>query len=359
MDIVLIGEIDGIEAAEQIRSRYDIPVIYVTAYADEEILKRAKLTEPFGYIIKPFEDRELRGAIEMALYKHHTERKLRESEEWLSTTLKSIGDAVIATDRNGLVTFMNPVAEELTGWQQQEAIGEPIEEIFHIINEKNRKRIDNPLDRVLQDGMTVHLDEDTVLIARDGGEKNAAINSSPIRDVEDTIIGMVLVCRDITEMRKVEKALIESESKLRIHSEELKESNTALKVLLKQRENDKHELEANILSNVKKLILPYVENLKRNRSMSQELAYLNIIESNLNEIVSPFSLRLSSTFLGFTPKEIQISNLVKDGKQDKDMSEILNISLETVKSHRQNIRKKLGIYKKRVNLRTYLLSLTE
>jgi PAS domain S-box-containing protein len=207
MDIVLIGEIDGIEAAEQIRSRYDIPVIYVTAYADEKVLERAKLTEPFGYIIKPFEDRELRSAIEMALYKHHTERKLRESEEWLSTTLKSIGDAVIATDRNGLVTFMNPVAEELTGWQQQEAIGEPIEEIFHIINEKNRKRIDNPLDRVLQDGMTVHLDEDTVLIARDGGERIILDSVAPICDKEGKTSGVVLFFRDITEKKRLDDVI--------------------------------------------------------------------------------------------------------------------------------------------------------
>ena len=91
--------------------------------------------------------------------------------------------------------------------------------------------------------------------------------------------------------------------------------------------------------------------------MSEDLAYVNILESNLNEIVSPFSVKLSSQYLGLTPKEIQIANLIKDGKQDKDMMEILNISQTTVKTHRQNIRKKLGIYSKRANLRTYLLSI--
>jgi CheY-like chemotaxis protein len=97
MDIVLKGEMNGTEAAKQIRSQFNIPIVYLSAYAEEEILERAKVTEPFGYIIKPFEDRELNTAIEMALYKHKMEKRLKESEEWLSTTLKSIGDAVIVT----------------------------------------------------------------------------------------------------------------------------------------------------------------------------------------------------------------------------------------------------------------------
>ena len=99
MDIRLRGEMDGVEAAQRIHASYDIPVIYLTAHADEELLKRAKVTEPFGYILKPFESRELHGAIQMALYRYQMERKLIESEGRLSTTLKSIADAVIATDR--------------------------------------------------------------------------------------------------------------------------------------------------------------------------------------------------------------------------------------------------------------------
>ena len=117
MDIVLKGETNGIDAAGQIRSRLDIPVVYLTAYADEKTVERAKLTEPFGYIIKPFNDKELHTIIEMALYKHKIEKKLKEREEWLSTILESIGDAVIATDAKGCVTLMNPVAESLTGWK--------------------------------------------------------------------------------------------------------------------------------------------------------------------------------------------------------------------------------------------------
>ena len=101
MDIVIQGKMNGIETAEKIRAQYDIPIIYLTAYADEEILEKAKITEPFGYILKPFNDRELYSTIEMALYKHDMGKKLRESQVWFSTTLKSIGDGLIATDKEG------------------------------------------------------------------------------------------------------------------------------------------------------------------------------------------------------------------------------------------------------------------
>ncbi len=163
---------------------------------------------------------------------------------------------------------------------------------------------------------------------------------------------------DITKRKKIEEELVNAEKELTIHAGELIESNAALKVLLKQREQDKVDFENNILSNIKHLIMPYIEKLKTNRLEKDGLAYLSIIESNLKEIVSPFATKLSFQFLDFTPREIMIADLIKDGKQDKDIMDILNISLDTVKTHRKNIRKKLDIYGKRINLRTKLLSLT-
>src|SRR5919199_2841285 len=123
MDIKLKGRIDGIEAAARIRSRFQIPVVYLTAYTNDETLHRAKLTEPYGYILKPFEARDLCTTIEVALYKYQMEQQLRERAQWLATTLKSIGDAVITTDSQGLITFMNPVAEALTRWSLEEVMG--------------------------------------------------------------------------------------------------------------------------------------------------------------------------------------------------------------------------------------------
>ena len=170
---------------------------------------------------------------------------------------------------------------------------------------------------------------------------------------------LVGIFRDISRRRKIEKERQKLNKELLQKNRELQESNTALKVLLGQRENDKVEFEENILSNIKHLVLPYIEKLKTKRRIPEEVPYIKLIESNLNDIISPFSSRMSSRYLGFTPKEIQIANLIKEGSQDKDISEILHISVVTVKTHRQNIRKKLGIYGKRVNLRTHLLSFSK
>jgi AmiR/NasT family two-component response regulator len=131
MDIKLQGELDGIATVEKIKKHLDIPVIYLTAHSDPNTLSRAKISKPYGYVLKPFDERGLATQIELALYKHEADRRVREQREWLRVTLTSIGDAVIATDEAGLITFINPVAESLTGWKQDEAIGQPLQEVFH------------------------------------------------------------------------------------------------------------------------------------------------------------------------------------------------------------------------------------
>ena len=207
MDIVLLGELDGIDAAAKIRSEYDIPIIYLTAYSDEAILERAKITEPFGYIIKPFKDRELNTSIEMALYKHRMDSELKEREEWFSTTLNGIGDAVIATDTGETVTFMNPIAEELTGWSSAEAMGRPLREVFNIINEQTRKPCASPVSEAIEKDSIVGIANNTMLINRDGSERIIADSGAPIRDRKGNLIGVVLVFRDVTEKKRTEKMI--------------------------------------------------------------------------------------------------------------------------------------------------------
>jgi PAS domain S-box-containing protein len=208
MDIMLQGEIDGVTAAEQIRALCDIPVIYVTAYADEATLQRVKITEPHGYIVKPFHDRELHIAIDMALYKHKMEKKLKENEKWLATTLKSIGDAVIATDSHGMITFMNPVAEGLTGWKLAEAANKKFSEIFRIINRDKRNPVDNPVERVLAEGVTVGMANHTLLVSRKGNEIPIDDSAAPIRADDGSMMGVILVFRDITAREQAENAVL-------------------------------------------------------------------------------------------------------------------------------------------------------
>jgi PAS domain S-box-containing protein len=206
MDIRLAGEMDGVEAAGQIRSKFNIPVVYLTAYADDETLQRAKITEPFGYLIKPFEGRELYTTIEIALYKHRMDRKIRDNERWLNTILRSISDAIIATDKNGIVTFMNPIAESLTGWKQEDAAGKSLDSVFNIISEDTGAPIENTAVRVLKEGASTGLIDRTLLLSKDGQKTPVDHVTAPIIE-NASMIGTVLIFRDITERRKAEEKL--------------------------------------------------------------------------------------------------------------------------------------------------------
>ncbi len=221
MDIMLPGEMDGVMAAEYIRARFDIPVIYVTAYADEVTLQRAKITEPYGYIVKPFKERELHITIDMALYKHRVEKRLKESEKWLATTLKSIGDAVIATDDRGLITFMNPIAEGLTGWKLSESAGRNLTDIFRIIHRDTRIPVENPVLKVLAHGHIVGLANHTRLIARNGNEIPIDDSAAPIKDDRGDMLGVILVFRDITEREEAERKLTQQADDLKTLAESL------------------------------------------------------------------------------------------------------------------------------------------
>ena len=150
IDMMLAGDMDGIAVADQMRARFNIPVVYLTAYVDQRLLRRAKIAEPFGYVLKPFAERRLHLNIEIALYRHEMERKFKESEQWLSTILRSIGEGVIATDENRRVQFINSVAEDLTGWQQENAFGKDLEEVFNVISEGTETPIKTHIMEALQ-----------------------------------------------------------------------------------------------------------------------------------------------------------------------------------------------------------------
>jgi PAS domain S-box-containing protein len=211
MDIRLKGHIDGIEAAEQIRARLDIPVVYLTAYADDTTLGRAKLTEPFGYLLKPFEQRELHSTIEIALYRHRMQKELREKERWLSTTLTSIGDAVVATDKRGLIVFANPTAARLMDQGPETIMGSEADRILHFVDERTRSPVQSPIGRVLQEGVVIGQDNDTLLVSETSGETPVDYSAAPLQDDHGNVEGVVLVFRDVTERRQMEQMLLRTE----------------------------------------------------------------------------------------------------------------------------------------------------
>jgi PAS domain S-box-containing protein len=207
MDIRLKGEMDGVEAAAHIRARLDIPVVFLTAYADEVTVQRAKISGPFGYLRKPLVDRELQTAIEIAVYKHRMDQRLRENEQWLSATLSSIGEAVIATDGQDRVQFVNPAAEVLMGQRQEEILGRDFSLICTLLDRATRIPIEGHATRALSGGNATGLREDVLLVTGDKREIPVEHSIALIKDERDRVDGVVRTFRDITERARLQERL--------------------------------------------------------------------------------------------------------------------------------------------------------
>jgi PAS domain S-box-containing protein len=211
MDVRVQGPMDGIDAARQIRAACQIPVVFLTAYADEDTLRRASAAEPFGYVLKPFEDAQLHTVIGMALYKHASEQRLRASEQRYAVTLASIGDAVISTDAQLAVTFLNPAAERLTGWVAAEAQGQPLAAVFAL---RDRAGLDE-VAQVLASGAARTRTGASTLCRRDGVSFVIDETIAPMLDARGTASGVVLVFRDVSARRHAEEAQALAEAELR------------------------------------------------------------------------------------------------------------------------------------------------
>lgn len=199
MDIRLGGRIDGVEAADLVRKMVDVPVVFLTGYSNQATLERAKLAEPHGYVLKPFEDKELQSAIEIGLYRHKIDRLRRESEHWLAATLGNIADAVITTDQEGRVRFMNSVAERLTGWSLSVTLNVDVRDILNIVSEHTHQPAPNPVMESLAKGLPITSTSNAILIDREGNKRRIDTSSTPIRDVNRHVSGAVLVIRETTE----------------------------------------------------------------------------------------------------------------------------------------------------------------
>jgi PAS domain S-box-containing protein len=206
MDVMLNGDITGVEAAEQIYTNFSIPVVYLTAFADSTTVQQAKKTEPFGYIIKPFEERELQTTIEIALYKYKMQMELKDRERWLSTILKSIGDGVIATNKNGAITFMNPLAETLTGWKLDQALDRTLRDVFKVMNQKPGKMQRISVKKILK-GEGSALSDEAILVSKKGKKTPIDPRLEPIKDDGGNISGIVLAFTDVTARKMAEEEL--------------------------------------------------------------------------------------------------------------------------------------------------------
>jgi PAS domain S-box-containing protein len=299
-----------------------------------------------------------------------TERKraeasLHESERRLADIIDFLPDATFAIDLRGKVIAWNRAIEEMTGVAAEDILGrgdfayavpfygEERPMVADIILKPN-KRIEQSYDSLVKkEHDTLFLE--TWVQSLKGEEAFLWGKASPLYDSKGNVVGAIESIRDITERKRAEEALKKREEDLAIKTRELEDLNVTLRVLLKQREGDQRELEEKILSNVKLLIEPFVEKLK-NHTDPEGSSYVKVIESNLQDIVSPFSRRLSTKYLSLTNKEMQVASLIKEEKTTKEIADILNVSESAVNVHRYHIRKKVGLTKSQ-NLLLYLSSL--
>ena len=288
-----------------------------------------------------------------------TERKkaeeaLRESEAQKKAILDASVDRIRLVDTDMRMIWANKTTTRELNIAPEDLTGQPCYKIFF---DRDAPCAECPSQKAVTSGNIEHNIMHQPYSKGFEGETYWDSYSVPIKNESGDIVNLIQIARNITEQVQGEQALKEKEADLETKAKSLEESNIALRVLLKRREEDKTEVEEKVLFNIRELVAPSLEKLKKSGLDKIQNSYVSVLESNLNDIVSPFSRRLSTRYLNLTPSEIQISNLIRQGKTTKEIATLLNISSKTIEGHRKNIRKKLGIKNKKANLRTHLQSI--
>ncbi|MBT8387370.1 MAG: PAS domain S-box protein [Ignavibacteria bacterium] len=292
--------------------------------------------------------------------RNQTDKDLQASEETFCVMLNSTHDLALLAKRDGTVLAVNNVMADSFGKTPEELKGLNIYSLMPSEVGVFRK---SKAQEMLRTKLPLNYCEERIGHFYD-------CNLFPVLEDDGSVKRFAVFVQDVTERHKLEEALRKATKKLKQRVNEktrelkdkaknLQEVNTALKVLLNKRNEDKKELEEKVLLNVKGMIDPYLNKLKKTKLNAMQRTYLGIIESNLNEIILPFVCGVSINVLNFTPTELQVANLVKQGKTTKEIAKIANLSPRTIEFHRDNIRKKIGIKNKKINLRTCLLSLKD
>jgi PAS domain S-box-containing protein len=361
-DIILsdysLPSFDGLAALKIAREKCpDVPFIFVSGALGEEMAIDLLKKGATDYVLKNRLSR-LEPAVSRALHeveerreRERAEHALKESEVRYRTIFENTGTATVIVDEDATIVLANRQFERLTGLSRSEIEGKKKWTEFVLEDDlpklKLLSRAVGKHSRTPSDGYEFRITNNR------SGVLNVLANVASIPSTKRVVMSFL----DITERKMAEEVVKKREQELQLKSQSLEEANTALKVLLKHREEDKATLEEQVLANVKKLVLPYLEKLKGPRLDSSQRVHIEIIEAHLNDIVSPFLRNLSSAYLSLTPREIEVATLVKEGKTTKEITRLLNISTTAVDFHRKNLRSKFGIKSKKTNLRSFLTSL--
>lgn len=312
-----------------------------------DITERRKMEEELAshrdHLSKLVEERTARISEEVA--------RRKEKEEQYLALVESIKEWVWEVNADLVHTYVSPRIRDILGYEAEEFIGKtPFD--FMAPGEPERLA---PLAKKVLSGKEQFTSLRTAALHRNGQVVYLEASGRPFFDEKGTFLGYRGSCHDITEQKKTMDALEERERELTAKSESLEEVNAALKVLLRQREEDRRELEARLASNIREMVLPYIYRAQKDKLDLRHRTYLDIVATNLNEIMSPFPNTIKQ--LNFTPREIEVASLIKEGRTTKEIAEFLGIATSAVDSHRNNIRNKLGLNNKKTNLRSHLLSL--
>jgi len=303
----------------------------------------------------------IRCAMSDITEKKQIEEMLRQNVERYRTFVETMNDGCIVVNQNMTLVYVNDQFCRTSGYKKEELIGKSIsyyfdEEYQRIIREQAMNREDRQFGSYEVD-----------ITRKDGSKKIASISARPIFDSENSFQGSFAVITDITLRKETEKMLaiehqtMKQQTMIDIDNlnKEIQGYNHALKVLLKNAKEDQKTVEENVVSNVREMIAPFLNKLKNTRLNEKQKNFLDVVETNLNNIVSPFISTLKAEMRDFTPAEIHVAALIREGRTNKDVADILMISDNTVMFHRTNIRRKLGLQGQKSNLRTYLLSLNQ
>ncbi len=302
----------------------------------------------------------------LELSNKHTQEKLRESEEISHAITDAATAAIILMDSNGKISFWNPAAERMFGYSKEEAIGKDLHGLLS--PPKYHEQYLGGFEQFKQTGRGPFVRNiiELTAVRRDGTEFPIGLSLSAVKiRGKWHAIGII---RDITQRKQAEKALKEAydelEKRVQERTAELQEANrqlaevnSALKVLLQKSNEARRELEEKVLANIEELVMPYLDELTLKLAGQPDELYIKIVKNNLKQITSSFSQNLAAKLRNLTPREIKVADLIKQGLSSKEIAELLGVSLHTVETYRANLRKKLGLKNKKMNLRSFLQSL--
>ncbi len=285
------------------------------------------------------------------------EEALWKSKEIYQIIFENANDLILFTNVQGYIIHVNKKLEEIYGYRKSDFIGKHYTEIgARVFSQRSQKKMLADYENAIAAGTIRDILYFEVL-RKDGAIAFVETNAVFLEN-DGKIIAVIVIIRDITKRKlaekKLRKAYDELERKVQERTVNLEEMNAALKVLLQKREEDKTALEEKIMFNIEKLVMPTLERLKTSRLNKRKKTLLNIMETNLNEVVKEFAPGVSLNTLKLTPTEIQVANFIKQNKSTKEITDILNISESSVIFHRHNIRKKFGLIHQKVNLQSYL-----